>query len=252
VLGVTRGILESYAAKSEERMSSEAKVRDDIAVPVILDFAPISCSVHINQNRDNSVPSSIRMGIRLSPRHNVSTKDERSLNKIDWDIELFEGANTHERLSALGAIGMATYFPATQGDDYAFDEGCSIWAHLEKDPFALLSRFVLSGRLPESIRVHAKGGLRYGGSHDGSEKTWDIESNTDSSVQQVHISMGVVAEPDDDVHIAQISRPITAETIEGLEHSLARALDKSLEAIALRLNLILAVVALFAAISLFH
>jgi hypothetical protein len=233
-------------------MASDGRSEGVSSIPVVLDFIPTSCSIRLHQNSEGSVPSLIRMGLRLSEGQEVSTTDKRSLNDIEWSIEIFEGENSDERLQSQSAIGMAHYFPATIGDDYTVEEGCSVWAYFAKEPFALLSTFVLSGRMPSVLRVHAKGGLRYGWAGDGSEKIWDVASNDHASVEQVQVSMSLVQNPAEDEFASNTHRPVTDESLERLERSLAASIRKANEAVAVRLGWLLAVVTLAAAILIFR
>lgn len=206
-------------------MTDEAAHKDAMAIPAILDFVPFNCSVQLNQYHENSVAPYISMGLRLSGGDNVRTPDERSLNDIEWSISIYEGSVTNEHVQSLNAIGMLNYFPGDQGVDYSVSEGCSAWAHLEKGTFALLSSFVLSGRTPSSIRIHAVGGLRHGWEPDGSGKVWDVQANPNSPVQRLEISLVAVETPDEDCTIG-VHRPVTAADLQNLEQSLATTISK--------------------------
>ncbi len=218
-------------------MADEAARKDPLAF-AILDFVPFNCSVHLNQYHGNSVAPSISMGLKLSSGDNVRTPDERSLNDIEWSISVYEGSVTNEHAESLNAIGMLNYYPERQDVDYSVSEGCSAWAHLEKESFALLSSFVLSGRLPTSIRIHTKGGLRYGWEPDGSGKVWDVQANPNSSVQQLEISLVAGGKTDEDCNI-EMHRQITATDLQDLERSLGSTISKQLTKIRTTLAWIL-------------
>lgn len=249
--GVTRSVrtgdpLEQHPG---EFMSDEVADKNDLPIPVILDFVPTSCSIQLNQYPDNSAAPSISMRLRLSGRDNVTTPEERSLNNIEWSISIARGPVSNEHVQALGAIGMLNYYTATEDVDYSIEEGGSAWAHLEHEPFSLLSKFVMSGRLPSSVRIHAQGGgLRYGWEPDGSGKVWDVKANKNAPVKQLEISLGIVGQSEDEEAVTEIHRPVAADDLHNLERSLSAAFGTSLNRINSRLGWILLVAVLVAVV----
>lgn len=239
-------------------MNTQVAQERKVSVPVILDFVPTSCSIQLNQYPDNSVAPSIDMGLRLSGRDNVSATDGHSLNNIEWSIRVYRGPTSNDRIKSLDAIGLLNYFPAAK-DDYQTEAGCSAWAHIEAESFNLLQTFVMSGRLPSYLRVHAEGGgLRYGYAPDGSEKVWDVkpevmrsmDSNDWVAVKQLEIGLriGDVAKDED---LASPHRPVSADDLHTLQESIQAGFASYLSPIKLWLSWILAVTAAIAVIVLF-
>lgn len=240
-------------------MNTQVAQERKVSVPVILDFVPTSCSIQLNQCPDNSIAPSIDMRLRLSGRDNVSATDGRSLNNIEWSICVYRGAASNERIKALDAIGLLNYFPAAKDDEYQTQAGCAAWAHIEAESFNLLQTFVMSGRLPSYLRVHAEGaGLRYGYAPDGSEKIWDVKPevlrSTDSNdwvaVKQLEIGLGVgeVAEDEDP---ASSHRPVSVDDLHNLQESLQAGIASYLSPMKLWVGWILAVTSAIAIIVLF-
>lgn len=255
MLGVARSARTADTSEqhSGKFMSDVVVDKDDLSMPVFLDFVPISCSIQLNQYPDNSVAPSISMGLRLSGCDNVTTPEERSLNNIEWSISVYQGPVSNEHVQALGAIGMLNYYPATEDVDYSIEEGCSAWAHLEQEPFSLLSRFVMSGRLPNSVRIHARGGgFRYGWEPDGSRKVWDVKTNKNASVEQLEISLGIVGQSENEEPVTEAHRPVAADDLHTLERSLSATFSGNIERINSRLGWILLIAVLIAAIAFFR
>lgn len=234
-------------------MTEEVADKDELSMPVVLDFVPTSCSIQLNQYPDNSVAPSISMELRLSGCDNVTTPEERSLNNIEWSISIYQGPVSNEYVQALGAIGMLNYYPATENVDYSIEEGCSAWAHLERESFSMLSKFVMSGRLPSSVRIHARGGgLRYGWEPDGSRKVWDVKAGKNASVKQLEISLGIVGQSENEEPVTEVHRPVVADDLHTLERSLSTVFSANLERINSRLGWILLIAVLIAAIAFFR
>ena len=241
-------------------MDNKVAVKRTASVPVILDFVPTSCSIHINQADDNSVPPSIDMRLRLSDHTNLSTPEGKHLESSRWGITIYRGATDSERVKALDAIGLLGYYPATKDDDYSVKEGCSAWAHLDAASFDLLQGFVMSGRMPSALRIHAQGKrIRHGYAPDGSEVVWDIATeatgSTDSddwvAVNQLELSLGVAEQDQGEDPIADALRPINVADLRDLEQALTTSLDNYLSSIKSWLGWLLAVVAAIAVLVFF-
>lgn len=230
-------------------MGNEAVDQTDF---VILAFIPTSCSVHLTQDPDSPSSSSISMHLRLSDGDNVRTPDKRSLNNIEWSISIYEGPVSNEHVKSLGAIGLLNYYPASDDLGDRIDEGCSVWTHLEKEPFALLSTFVQLGRVPSRVLVFAQGGIQYSWEPDGSGKIWDVQTKETCSVQRLEISLDIVEKSEEEGSATEGHRPVTADDLQKLERSFASAPSNSLKQINRRLGWILLVAALAAAITIFR
>lgn len=234
-----------------EFMSDQIVQKDEDGV--LLAFVPTSCSIQLNQTADKSFAPSISLGLRLSGRDHLTTPEGRSLRNVKWSISIYKGRTSNEHAQANGAIGMLIYYSAAEGVDWKNEESCVAWAYVDHEPFSLLSKFVMSGRLPSSILIHARdGGLRYGWEPDGSRMVWDVKDNVSSCIEHVEISFGIAENIQDEESITDLRRPTAADGLHSLEKSLSTEFSANIDRINSRLNWILLVAVLAAAIAIFR
>lgn len=231
-------------------MQSES---DDLRMRVILDFAPVRCGADLNQYPDGSVPPTISMDLRIEPDEDIRTPDERSLREIEWSISLSRGRTTNEHVKRQDAIGLCNYHEAMSGIDYDIAEGCPMWAHLDEGTFDSLFHYLLSGRLPDGIRVHASG-MRYGWEPDGTGKVWDVNKTPSAAIHQLEICLPFQAPttpPSDDDDAVEIYPAPSAE-FQRLEILISDSIAKPLKSVGILMGWAVLILGVICAVLLFR
>ena len=116
--------------------------KDELRGKVIIDLEPVSCSLRMNNTRDEGAADrmSLSMKARLPKGVKVRTTDERSLTNAEWGLTLYGagvGSQLSERHNAVGQLNYLSEF-TSKFDDDDFPESCSAWAILDGDTFNLI------------------------------------------------------------------------------------------------------------------
>lgn len=222
--------------------------------PVILDAAPISCSMEIARSRDpaTSLPSSLAMRLRLLDEE-VRTPDDRKLTNAIWTLTLYENGSGNEFTRLHNAVGMVNYYEEWHSKHDDMDdspEACHAWANVDSETFVLLREMALAGRLPTSFRLHVSG-MNYGWEPDGSAKVWDVKAHKNAPINKIEIVSSLVKLPatERDAYQNVAFEPPTPESPE-LKAILAAT--KFIQQVNARLGWVVGLLALIVAITIFR
>lgn len=199
-------------AKKGSEMGDESKLPG----PVIFDVIPVSCSLTLPHSVESptQLPESLWMALRLAPDETFRTPDNRSLDQAEWGITFYAGGSSNEFTELHNAIGMINYCPEWHSSGPDMDgapESCFAWVNLRPSSFATLRDLAVGGKLPHSIRLHAKG-MEFGWEPDGSAKVWDTTSYRNAPITRIEINSTLVGrneqvDNNEGVAISQMSPP---------------------------------------------
>ncbi|WP_256645298.1 hypothetical protein [Thermomonas paludicola] len=228
--------------------------KEELPGPVILDVAPISCSLEIARTRDpaTSLPSSLTMRLRLLDDE-VRTPDDRKLTNVLWTLTLYENGSGNEFTRLHNAAGMINYYEEWHSKHDDIDdspEACHAWANVDSETFALLRDMALAGRLPSSFRLHASG-MNYGWEPDGSARVWDVKAHKNAPINKLEIVASLVKLPVTE-HDESEEFAVAPSTPESPELQALLAATKSIQQVNSRLGWVVVLVALMAAAVIFR
>lgn len=189
------------------------QIEDGMGIPVVLRFVPTSCKIVLNEHSNDDIPPAIVMEIQLGRRDNLRSSDGKNMGKVKWTMDIYRGGLSRERLKVKGAIGMVDYIKEYESTDFYIEESCCAWAHIPESSFAILLDFVMSGRLPNTIAIHAFGSIRHGWEPDGSGKDWDLESEKATPISKVEIDMGLSQKTESTGEDDEVAEPLLVQQL---------------------------------------
>ncbi len=165
------------------------QIEDGMGIPVVLRFVPRSCTIVLKEYSDGRVPPMIVMGVELERGISLRSTNGKDIGKVKWTVEICRGPASREYLKVKGSIGMVNYSEEYESIDLYAEESCHAWAYISDSSFSILLDFVMSGRMPSTISIHAFGSIRHGWEPDGSGKDWDLESEKPAAICQVELDL---------------------------------------------------------------
>jgi hypothetical protein len=229
--------------------------KEELPGPVILDVAPISCSMTMTRSRDqeSSRPNSLSMRLRLVDEE-VRTPDEKELTNALWTMTFYENGSGNEFTELHNAIGLINYYEEwhSEHDDISDSpEACHARANLDSQTFALLQEMALAGKLPVVFRLHASR-IAYGWEPDGSGKVWDVKAHKNAVISKIEIISNFVKPPESERGEKEIDSFWVEPPKESPELVAMRGMAKSIERINTNLMWVVGFLALTAAVVIFR
>jgi hypothetical protein len=218
---------------------------------VLLDFVSFKCALRVGARAGDS-STSLSYELKIAFENDICTSDGRSLKRVDWNLDVYQGPLENERVKSLGGMGMLNHYANLADDEVPADELCAGWVHLSDYQFQYLWECARHGRHPEGIRISVRGPIRFGWAPDGSEAIWDIEQDEALVIEEVVFGFplsGTHNSGPDEPEVEEVM-PLDSTNLAQLERGLTNYIGFKIDELISMLKWVVALLTIFGVASL--
>lgn len=149
----------------------------------------------------------LQLSAKLINRDEIraSSSSDRNLAGLPWGIELTCG----EWTGSMGGMGLASYHPELDSDDYHASEQFWISAATSLERYRQVVELLNPAPGHQLVASFDVDGLSYGWEPDGSAVGWNLEQSTHLPIRKASFSLRAIAEatPNQAVQSAAVTHP---------------------------------------------